>query len=651
VHKPIASEVTERASSGALRTPQVAAGMSIGPWRLVAELGRGGMGTVWQAERADGQFDLKVALKLIRKGLDTEDVIERFVRERQILARLNHPGIARIIDGGIAPNDQPYLAMELVEGEPLMNWVRFRNPPLTTRLKLLLELCRAVSHAHGQLVLHRDLKPANVLVSRNNVAKLVDFGIAKVLLNTSSEHTQPTRLEERFFTRTYAAPETLRGDPTTVRTDVYGMGLVMWELLLVERMDSAARLNPHRALERPSRWLSKRDPLPAEAVPARQMSGDLDAILLQAMAFEPAHRYENIDALAEDIERYLAGQPIRARLDTSFYIVRKFLRRNWQLLSAALAIVLTLLGAVGFSYQEAKQARLAERRALEAKAFLVSMISASDPRLAGQNDLTVASLLANSIDRVERELGRQPATAAELSEGMAIALFHHGRYLDSLRAASQAARLYARVGNSEKIALMDLHQCYALIELSRFAEAVELWKSLRRRQAAKPLENQEVNVSLASLSARLHAHQGDMRAALAANQAAVAEARNVLPANNELLSSALNSYGLRLWQEGELKQAEAPLREALELRVNEYSRNEANLASPRHNLGAVLLDAGNFSEAERLLDLALTSKLSIYGAEHRSTFSTELMLAQLKLVDGRMESGLAELRRLGAIDR
>ena len=331
-----------------------APGQAIGPYVLVSLLGRGGMGEVWVAERRDGQFEQRVALKLLRKGIDSEGIRRRFVQERQVLARLDHPNIARLLDGGTA-DGRPYFVLELVEGQPITEFSRERRLPLGERLLLVAKCCDAVDAAHRRLVVHRDIKPSNVLVTTDGQVKLLDFGIAKVL-SADPGSADFTQVEERVLTPSYAAPEQILGEPVTTATDVYALGVLLYRLLTGVLPHARTATSPAQlaseveseTIEKPSRAVGRAD-LEQAGLPAHEsarlpalLEDDLDAIVLKALRREPDRRYPGAAALGDDLRRHLAGLRVEARPDTFSYRAGKFVRRHRGGVAAA---ALTLVGA------------------------------------------------------------------------------------------------------------------------------------------------------------------------------------------------------------------------------------------------------------------------------------------------------------------
>lgn len=297
-------------------------GLRVGAYLLIRELGHGGMGTVYQAVRSDGEYLQTVAVKLVRRGMDSAAILQRFRTERQILAALTHPNIAALLDGGTAPDGRPYLVMEYIEGDTLLRYAAQHSLETTARLQLFLPVCRAVHYAHRQQVLHRDIKPGNIMVNADGVPKLLDFGIAKLLLNELVPGGAPvTETQVRLLTPDYASPEQLGGLELSPATDIYSLGVLLHELITGERPAPTGSTNPH-------------------------LPRDLANIIAYALRPEPSRRYPSAEALAQDIERFLAGAPILARRENLFYRTRRTLRRHWLPVVAALGLAIGLVTTV-----------------------------------------------------------------------------------------------------------------------------------------------------------------------------------------------------------------------------------------------------------------------------------------------------------------
>jgi serine/threonine-protein kinase len=448
-------------------------GQQVGPYRLMRLLGRGGMGSVYLAERADGHYEQTVALKLIRRGLDTDDILSRFAFERQILAGLDHPNIARLHDGGMTADGRPYFAMEYVAGVPITDYCDQHRLATPQRLALFRTVCRAVQHAHQNLVVHRDLKPSNILVTGDGQVKLLDFGIAKLLSDEGfgAGPTIPrTRTGARVLTPEYAAPEQVRGATVTTATDVYQLGVLLYELLTGRRpyrlpsrvQAEVARVILEEEPIRPSTAVRRTemgdDEAPTTLTPEavsrarstdpgrlrRRLAGDLDMICLTALKKEPERRYANVEALAEDVRRHLVGLPVMARPDTFGYRASRFVRRHRTSVAAAVAVVLALVVGLGVAVWQGQQAAVERDRAEAALEqaestldFLSTMISAGGPR-EGDPDMPIGTVLERAAARVDAELADKPEVARAVYTSLASVFFEMGR-LDAAQATARQA--------------------------------------------------------------------------------------------------------------------------------------------------------------------------------------------------------------------
>ena len=445
-------------------------GQQLGNYRIVSELGRGGMGRVFLAERADGQFDRQVALKLVRLDFDEQTFMARFHQERRILSQLQHPNIAQLLDSGVSDGGMPFFVMEYVQGEPITQYCDRKKLDIAARLKLFLEVCDAVAFAHGRLVIHRDLKANNILVSAEGAVKLLDFGIAKVLepqaFGLNSELTQT---HQRFLTPECASPEQVLGEAVTTASDIYGLGCLLYKLLTgflpfdSEETGAAALWHSicHRDPERPSKKISrtvKNEETTKKAVDiafkrrsspprlAQTMSGDLDAIILKCLRKEPNQRFASAGLLADDIQNYLQGHPVKARAGSRRYRARKFISRHRYGLAALCGVLIMALVFAGMLAanavrikQERDRAQFEAQKSQQVVAFLRDLFEVSDPfgGAAGE-DLTVRDLLQRGVTRIDRELAHQPEIKAEL-----LALM--GKSLESLSALDEAENLYGDI--------------------------------------------------------------------------------------------------------------------------------------------------------------------------------------------------------------
>ncbi|HYN21993.1 MAG TPA: serine/threonine-protein kinase, partial [Thermoanaerobaculia bacterium] len=419
------------------RSEELPAGTPVGRYRIVREIGRGGMSVVYLAERADGQFHQEVALKLLSSGIASSQISRRFDRERQILAQAKHPGVARLLDGGTGPGGRPYLVMEYVEGRPIDRYCDEEGLTVTARLRLFLQVVRAVEDAHRNLVVHRDLKPSNILVTAHGYAKLLDFGIAKLLDPAAtaggSGGEALTGSAIRLMTPAYASPEQVRGNPVTTASDIYQLGLLLYLLLTgrfpyeVGEDDPAVRMRAIAQQEPvpPSTALASapgQEPKSTEDIArargttprrlCRLLKGDLDAIILTALKKEPERRYGSVAQIIEDIERYLAGRTLGARANTWTYRTGKLIRRHATAFTAAAAAA-----AVGLSLGLVYTADLVEERdrARREAEFLRELFEVP----AQTQPLTARQLLDRGVARVELALAAEPELQADLFEDLA----------------------------------------------------------------------------------------------------------------------------------------------------------------------------------------------------------------------------------------
>ncbi len=421
----------------------------IGPYRVVRELGRGGMGVVYLAERDDGQFRRRVAVKLLLSTPDGDELRRRLIAERQILASLSHPNIAQLLDGGVADGQLPYLVIEYVDGAPITTHCERANLDIAARLRLFLDVCSAVHHAHMNLILHRDLKPGNILVASDGQVKLLDFGIAKLLGPGAGNTDAPvTHTARRPMTPGYASPEQMRGDVLTTASDVYSLGLVLYELLTGARAYEIESESPHDAMRLILETEPPRPSVRAERH-ARQLRGDLDAIVMMALRKEPRHRYGSVELLSADITRYLEGHRVLAHRGTASYRIGKVLRRHRAAFAGAAVVVLALAGGTTAALW---QARIAERERVrasdalaqsetalaesrESAAFLVSMFQASDLSEGRPDELRTSDLLRRGAARAERMDG-EPLVQARMYDALASVRLNLGDV--------EGARAYAR---------------------------------------------------------------------------------------------------------------------------------------------------------------------------------------------------------------
>ena len=449
----------------------------IGPFRLLRLLGRGGMGEVWLADRADSDFEQQVALKLLKRGMDSLEILGRFERERRILAALEHPFIARFVDGGLSDSGLPWFAMEYVEGETITDYARSHRLDLRLRVEMMARVCEAVSYAQSRLIVHRDLKPSNILIDHEGRPRLLDFGIAKLLQEGGLD--EQTRTQMRALSPAYAAPEQVLDQPVGMPTDVYALGVVLYQLVtgrLPQRRDATSvealsQQITQQEILRPSSALVDH-PAAGEALglqqaevgrQARQLAGDLDVVILNALRSDPARRYVSAAAMADDLHAWLERRPVRARPDSIGYRTRRFVQRHAAGVVASAAVLLALLMGLGVALWQADEARreaaradqeaaratqqalFAEdqaQRAKRATGFLVSVFQQADPlRGDGRGPISLDEAFEDALARVDRELDDDPALKADLLDDFGEILVTKGRFDEARRVLERALEL------------------------------------------------------------------------------------------------------------------------------------------------------------------------------------------------------------------
>lgn len=390
-------------------------GRRFGRYTIEREIGRGGMGAVYLARRADGEFEQEVALKIVRQSIAEGHMIERFRRERQILASLNHPNIAKLLDGGVSVNGEPYLVMEYIDGVPITEYIENREVNFKDRLKLFLKVGSALAYAHRNLVVHRDIKPGNILVTAGGEPKLLDFGLAKLVTEGFGAEATNTRTEFRALTPAYASPEQLKGETITTSSDVYSLGVVLHELLAGER---PFRLD-NMSLEEIIRTITISEPtLPSRTNPSnQQLRGDIDNILLKALRAEPDRRYQSVEQLTDDIQRYLDGMPIAARKDTLYYRASKYLLRHR---IAAAAVALILISVLTGVLLTVREKRKADRRFNDLRQLANSLMFEVDSEIQKgptKGRAMIAKSALNYLDSLAMESENEHDLQLELAAG------------------------------------------------------------------------------------------------------------------------------------------------------------------------------------------------------------------------------------------
>lgn len=660
-------------------------GRRIGSFELVREIGSGGMGVVYLGRRADGQFDQEVAIKLIKRGMDTEQILARFQIERQILARLDHPNIARLLDGGISEDGLPYFTMEYVEGLPIDVYCDKHRLGVEQRLTLFLAACEAVAYAQRNLVVHRDLKPANIVVTSAGQVKLLDFGIAKVLsddvLAVEQEHL--TRTGFRVMTPGYASPEQVRGEPVTTASDVYSLGVILYELLTGRRpydvtgesineiekaivstdprKPSTAVVSGNGAVKTPTGGLT--DPKSLSEIRgsspdrlSRRLSGDLDNICLMALRKDPVRRYDSVEKLREDIRRHLAGLPIMARAESLAYTFHRFVWRHRVAVTAAVAIMV-LIGALVTFYtvrlsQERDKARTEARKAAEVSDFLTGLFEIADPLQSNGETVTARELLERGSERIATDLADQPGVQSNMLFVIGNAYYNLGLYESAISAQEQAYRL-AREAYGERseqvgktllmlASLQDINGSYdSAIVLGR--TAVDILTDLRGQHDT--LTANAINDLAVSLR-----HNGDFEESEVYYRKALALRKELRGPRHGDVAHTLNHLGRLVQAQGRLQEAEQFFREGLEIRREYFGTDRnADVGASYAALGGCLSAQGKYEEAVEMYRHAIVSFSSVVGESHPYTAGTIASCGRALLNLGRYKESGEMIRQAMAI--
>ncbi len=620
-------------AAGSASHPEVRDTM-VGHYRIVRELGRGGMGVVYLAERADDQYHQQVAVKLLRDTARFDDhLLRRFVEERQILASLDHPNIARLLDGGVTDDGVPWFAMELVDGIPITRYAEERGLPVEARLALFLDVCDAVQHAHRQLIVHRDLKPSNILVAAEGRVKLLDFGIAKLLSPSGAPLETITGAGSRAMTPEYASPEQLRGEPVTVATDVYSLGVLLYELLCGERpfaVTGATPLEEERAVFRdlPNPPSTRA----ADAHAIRRLRGDLDTITLVALRKEPTRRYPGVDQLATDVRLHLTGHAITARADSSAYRVRRFIRRNLVGVAAAAAVVLSLCAGLAGTMWQARAARREATKEREVRDFLIGVFTVSDPSESRGRTLTARELLDRGAARIRSvELAGQPDVQAELMGVLGNVYRTLGLYEPATTLLEQSLtlrRANGQDGRDVATAVNDLG--VAAMQQARYPRADTLLReALEARQRISGAADPSTLATMSNL-AELRRLRGETKSADSLFQSVLRQQQATLASSDPALAATLSNLGVLARGRGDLVEAEARHRAALVIRRGRYGDDHPDVAESIKNLALVLHSAGRLAEADSMYRHALSVQRRVYGAKHPQIGTTLNSLAALR---------------------
>ena len=615
--------------SGAVSAADPWIGQRVGSYEIVGLIGVGGMGAVYEARRADEQYDKRVAIKFLQRQADSPAVVRRFRAERQILASLDHPGIAALIDGGVTDDGQPYFVMEYVRGQPLTVWCDEHHVSIRDRLRLFQQVAAAVQSAHQALVVHRDLKPGNILVTDDGRVKLLDFGIARLLPSDDDAGRLPSTLTAvRSFTPDYAAPEQVRGEPTGTSADVYALGVLLFELLTGrrpfelrdQRLSEMERIIQETPAPPPSTRIGAERP---EQVGERsvsrvraQVAGDLDAIVLMALRKEPSRRYGSAELMSRDVQAHLDGHPVSGRPDGWGYRTRKLIgRRKLETAAVTVASLSLIAGLVGVSIQ-ARRARAQERRATQVTAFLSTMLGSADPASLGK-DVTVRAVLDSAARRADT-LAASPELEAQIRDIIGNTYMALGEFSSANAQYRRALDAHARRtgAGDEQTAVAFTRQSRALEYLGEFAAADSVLRTATalfdRHPQTDPLAR-----------ARLLDQRGQILNRLGKEDEAEPLFRQALdlelryaPGNDSVLATSYANLGFVMSEQGKDAQAESLYVAAVASARRVFGNQHARVAELLSPYATVLERAGKFAMADSVFRETIEMRRALLGAEH-----------------------------------
>ena len=652
------------------------AGQTFGSYVIERPLGQGGMGSVWLARRADGRFEGDAAIKFLSLAVSGPVGEERFRREGTALARLAHPNIARLLDAGISPVGLPYLVLEYVEGKPIDEWCDAHKLSVDARLRLFQQVLAAVSHAHAHFIVHRDLKPANILVTEDGTVKLLDFGIAK-LLEEGGELTNDLTGAQGVFTYKYAAPEQIQNEPITIATDVYSLGVILYELLAGRHPTSGEARTPAEHVvailntesgplslswtrggshkrEDIERLAAARDTSPDRL--RRTLAGDLDNIVAKALKKQPAERYPTVGAFADDIQHHLNHEPVSARADSFRYRAGKFVRRHRLQVTIAALATIALIGAATRERQLRGRAESEARKAVAVEDYLVSIFGAADPfapTADKPSDVTARALLDRGAARIDTSLANQPDVRAELRGalgGVYMNLAVYDKATKQLRQSLTERRaLYGRDNASVAQAMDQLGD--VLTKQDSLAEADTLLHgalAIRRKLFG---ENNDATAQSLDHLAELYNEKDDFPNAEPLYRSALRIRREMHGDSDLTVATSRVSLGELLLMKSENKEAIGEFQQALAIRERQLGPSHPATAEAIRRMARAEDGLGRYADAEQHYRQALAIDRKALGNDHRNVTSILNDLGQLLRKEGRLDESESLLREALAIDR
>jgi len=686
------SFLIEDSFSDEIATP----GELIGPWKIVRGIGRGGMSTVYLAERADGQFERSVAIKFLHGIMPGKKMHSRLLAEQRILAKLEHKNIARLFDSGLTDNRRPYFILEYVDGEPLHAYCTSNKLTVQQKLKIFEQICEAVQFAHQRLIVHRDLKPSNILVKNDGTVKLLDFGIAKILEEDTAGAIPLTRTGFQLMTPEYASPEQVNGENITTATDVYSLGLLLCQILTGRLPYDVSQKNPleiGRIINaaqptRPSHLLTQKasetgnDDSPSYNLNLkslrRELKGDLDNIVLKALRKEPERRYNSAEQLLNDLQNYQKNLPVSARPETPGYRAKKFIQRHRLGFVATVIVLISLITTAAVSIWQAEQARAERDRTIQINEFLQTILTEADPYAAGA-DATVRDVLRKAGELVSERFPNQPELEAPLrytigytqlglmelddsytnlkiSEQLYETLygktdsrtltssaylswleFRRGNYDTAIQGYTKIIALFNNTTPWDTRATILNDYAVILLELERYDEALELQQTVLDLWVENDPSRPEVAVIQNNLAQTYHGLE-DYDRAEENYRTALSKLREFFPDGlHPDISSTINNLGVLLRDQGNYEEAINYYREALDIRRATLGEYHPNTAFSHLNLSRILLDLDRVDEARPHSQIAVDIMSEVLNNTHLHLLVARSTLARIYTVDGRID--------------
>ena len=612
------------------------AGKEIGKYKLIEQIGYGGMGAVYLAERTDKHFNQQVALKLIKRGMDSEEILKRFNSERQILAKLNHPNIAALYDGGVTEDGLPYFTMEYIKGEQIDIYCDKNALSIKERLELFLDVLKAVQYAQKNLIVHRDLKPSNIIITHEGQVKLLDFGIAKLLENNTIDETvEQTKTVFRIMTPGYASPEQVKGEPITTASDVYSLGVILFELLTGHRPYVTSGVSPleleklicNTDPQKPSTIVTKKDNtyIGNDVVNSERLisesrrtnpdrlkkilNGDIDNICLKALEKEQERRYNSAEQLAEDIERYLNGHPVHARPATVGYKFRKFIKRNKSYVAAAAIVLILIVSLVSFYTiqlsDERDKANLEAIKAKKVTEYISSIFEIANPSESKGETITAKEIVDQGYARIEEELGDQPEVQTEIMTVISNVYYSLGMLEKARDVISQT---------------LEIRKDYFGVDNIFTAESYH--------------DLGDVNYDL-----------GHFEAADSFYTIALEIKEKILKPNDTLIALELIALGTVARLNSDFEKSRDIYERALEIQLNSLEKPHADIAYTMNNLGRLYQQNDMYDKAEPLLVEGLQIRRDLFGELNFETVASSGSLASLYTLMGRYDEAAALYKR------